>query len=434
MAAGIGAHAYSMPLTSSTASRDLARHVITPAGRSAATVSAPALWCALTLAADAGTSPTPLAHVTQLHLTVTDVLKSAAFYRDTLGLKQELAVPEIAVFELGTFKLMLGPGKPLRPAKCSGNDEGISLSFQVDDLAATSAALQRRGLTVTRGPKKPSGGQRLWVKDPDGYAIEYERLDPPGQWRRGLAYREVDGESLLADAFVPDGNGPFPALIVVHGGGFTAGDRVDHVKPLLDLLTDGAWAVITVDYRLAPKHRYPAPVEDVERAVDWVHAHATELKVDPSRVALVGESAGGYLAALVGARAQGRQRVKAVVAFYAAHDQETWARHAGALAGSTQALYGLTGPDPAALKLLRAASPIHAVSAKSPPFLLIHGTADEQVPYEQSTLMCTALWASGAQCELYSVPGGAHGLNSWEGDTRLTLYKARLTEWLLSQL
>ncbi|MGC3971315.1 MAG: alpha/beta hydrolase [Pirellulales bacterium] len=116
------------------------------------------------------------------------------------------------------------------------------------------------------------------------------------------------GESLTLDAFVPEGEGPFPTCIFVHGGGWMRGDKQSYIKPLFEPIGNAGFAWFTVNYRLATKHRWPACADDVATAVRWVRAHAKEYKVDVNRIALVGESAGGHLVAWVGARKGRRGR------------------------------------------------------------------------------------------------------------------------------
>src|SRR5262245_13578363 len=130
-----------------------------------------------------------------------------------------------------------------------------------------------------------------------------------------------DPVPLKLDAHLPSGVGPFPAVILVHGGGWVAGDKTAaFIRPLFEPLDRTGFAWFTIDYRLAPKYPYPAPVEDVERAIAFVKQHAREYRVDPRRIALMGESAGGHLVNLVGARNRPPADVAAVVSFYGPFD------------------------------------------------------------------------------------------------------------------
>jgi alpha-L-fucosidase 2 len=131
-----------------------------------------------------------------------------------------------------------------------------------------------------------------------------------------VVYGEAAGEKLLMDAFTPEGRGPFPVCILVHGGGWVQGDKYNNFRTLLTPLSEAGFAWFSINYRLAPKHRYPACVEDVETAIRSVKAHATDYNIDPKRIALIGESAGGHLVSLATVRAQADIRVAAVVAFY----------------------------------------------------------------------------------------------------------------------
>ena len=109
-----------------------------------------------------------------------------------------------------------------------------------------------------------------------------------------IEYGLADGESLKLDAYVPDGAGPFPAVILVHGGGWNAGDKSGgpqkgYMAPMHEPLQRAGFAWFSINYRLTPKHPYPACIEDVETAIRWVKAHAAEYHLDASRIALSGE-------------------------------------------------------------------------------------------------------------------------------------------------
>ena len=115
--------------------------------------------------------------------------------------------------------------------------------------------------------------------------------------RRGI--RHARRNSLHLDASIPAGDGPFPAAILVHGGGWVRGDRRMEVQPLFQPLSDARIAWFSISYRLATDPLlFGAAVNDVESAVRFVKAHAAEYRVDPARLALIGESAGGQLAAM----------------------------------------------------------------------------------------------------------------------------------------
>src|SRR5579875_841849 len=119
----------------------------------------------------------------------------------------------------------------------------------------------------------------------------------PAGLHRDIEYGRAGDVSLRMDAHVPTGKGPFPAIVIVHGGGWIAGDRETNVEPLFQPLSNAGFAWFTISYRLAKDASvFGAAVEDVEQAVLYVREHAAEYNIDPDRIALIGESAGAQLA------------------------------------------------------------------------------------------------------------------------------------------
>src|SRR4051812_15776377 len=110
--------------------------------------------------------------------------------------------------------------------------------------------------------------------------------------RENIEFAKVGGEPLTLDAYVPEGPGPFPTCILVHGGGFIRGDKQTFITPIFAPLAKAGFTWFTINHRLAPKHRWPACADDVATAIRWVRKHASEYKVDPQRIAIIGESAG----------------------------------------------------------------------------------------------------------------------------------------------
>lgn len=249
-----------------------------------------------------------------------------------------------------------------------------------------------------------------------------------------VEFSRPNGVPLTLDASVPDGAGPFAAVIVVHGGGFVNGDKQTYVKPLFDPLSKAGYAWFSINYRLAPEGRFPLAVDDVDAAVRWVKAHAREYRVDPGRLALCGESAGAHLVSFSAVRREKGAAVKAVVAFYGPHDLEKRVRDTPVISDGLKKFLGVSEINDEAFRKLHEASPYYFVRPGLPPFLLLHGTSDAQVPYEQSVRMCEKLKESGGQCELYTVPGGAHGMGAWERIPEQQGYKLKLVEWLKTNL
>lgn len=254
------------------------------------------------------------------------------------------------------------------------------------------------------------------------------------QDRNDIEFARPGGVSLTLDAHTPEGKGPFPAIIIVHGGGWEAGTKRTYVTPWFEPLTKAGFAWFTINYRLAPQHQFPAQAEDVFTAIRWVKAHAKEYKVDTRRIALMGESAGGHLVAYAGVRADKETRVAAIVDFYGPHDLEKREKDRGEAGKNLRQLLGISDLSEPSLKKLRDASPVNYVRKGLPPFLFIHGTKDAAVPYEQSPLMCEKLKQSGNRCEVYTVEGAPHGVGGWEKVPAFQGYKAKMVEWLKETL
>jgi len=248
--------------------------------------------------------------------------------------------------------------------------------------------------------------------------------------RKDIEYSNVAGVSLKLDANIPDGPGPFPTVIIVHGGGFTGGNKQMYVTPMFEPLTRAGFTWFSIDYRLAPQYPFPAAIEDVDHAIEWVKAHASEYKVDTNRIALLGESAGAHIVSYVGTQRDPRWRVAAVVSFYGPHNligeyemRQRQKKEPTAL----EAFLGIKTFDAQAFKRLKKASPINHVRKGMPPYLLIHGTDDQVVEYQQSVNMCARMKQAGDSCELYSVEGAGHGMGSWE---KTPVYKQKVLDWL----
>ncbi len=256
-----------------------------------------------------------------------------------------------------------------------------------------------------------------------------------------IEYRRVDGESVRLDAMVPDGPGPFPIAILIHGGGWSSGDKSGSNKPgdSADItswfapLTGAGFTWFSINYRLAPKHPWPAGFSDVQEAIRWVKAHAAEYKGDPRRIALFGHSAGGHLACLARVLAGPDTRVQAVVGFAAVTDLEADTMFRGGLSTSLQNLLSLPKTaTPGVLARLRELSPIAHVAPGLPPFLLVHGDADKTVPYAQSLAFQQRLREGGDVCDLITIPGAPHRLIGWE--TFLPHYPDLIVAWLRREL
>ena len=265
--------------------------------------------------------------------------------------------------------------------------------------------------------------------------------------QKDVEYAHPGGKPLLLDLHVPDGPGPFPAAILVHGGGFDEGSKSTNVRPLFDPLANAGFAWFSIDYRLAPAVQFPQVNEDMNSAILWVKANAKAYRVDVSKIAIIGESAGGFLVNYTGTHETPETRVAAVVDFYGPVDYGKLAelrrdhperfnvtsinRHAAN--GGGIHFFGAEQLDAAGLAKLRQYAPIYAVHKGMAPFLIIHGTKDDQVAFEQSPAMCEAMHKVGAACELIEIEGGGHGMGGWRAP-EMQHWKPEMVVWLKKTL
>ncbi|HLY16130.1 MAG TPA: alpha/beta hydrolase [Bryobacteraceae bacterium] len=265
--------------------------------------------------------------------------------------------------------------------------------------------------------------------------------------RKDVEYGRADGKPLLLDLHVPDGPGPFAAAILIHGGGFDEGSKSTNVRPLFEPLTDAGFAWFSIDYRLAPAVHFPEAIADVFSAIRWVKENAAPYHVDASKIAIIGESAGGFFVNYAGTHQTPATRVAAVVDFYGPSDygklaqlrrehperfnMATIDRHASH--GGGIHFFGVDQFNEAGMAKLHALAPITAVQKGMPPFLVIHGTVDDQVDYAQSADFCQAIQRAGSACELITIEGGGHGMGGWRAP-EMQHWKPEMVAWLKKSL
>jgi alpha-L-fucosidase 2 len=236
------------------------------------------------------------------------------------------------------------------------------------------------------------------------------------------------------DAALPASHEPTPAVIIVHGGGWVRGDRRIDVSPLFQPLSDAGFAWFSISYRLVTDvSQFGVAIDDVESAVRYVKAHAAEYNIDPDRIALVGESAGGQLAAMAALRGGAAGSVKAVVAFYTPTDLVTLIKTSNYIPSQIRSSVVGTPWERLVLAGLAQLSPVDNVRRNMPPFLFIHGTADSLVPFSQSTTMCKRMREAGASCEVYPIEGAGHGI-LWWSRSELASADKKMVEWLEREL
>jgi acetyl esterase/lipase len=227
-------------------------------------------------------------------------------------------------------------------------------------------------------------------------------------------YAERDQEPLKADLYVPQGKGPFPAMIIIHGGAWATGTK-DQLSGVAKALARLGYTSMAISYRLAPQHPFPAQIYDCQAAVRWLRANAAKYKVDPERVGGYGYSAGGELVALLGAldddddvREPGlapdapSARLQVVVAGGAPCDF-------GKLpADNDRIAYWLGGTRAQKPDAYREASPINYVTADDPPMFFFHGGSDQIVQPTSPQAMVARLKAVGVPAEFCEIPGADH--------------------------
>jgi acetyl esterase/lipase len=238
------------------------------------------------------------------------------------------------------------------------------------------------------------------------------------QMEREVEYSNPDNQHLQLNIASPHGEGPFPAVLCIHGGGFRAGIR-DGYDALIKKLAEHGYVAATVTYRLAPKYRFPAAVFDVKAAIRWMRANANQYKIDTDRIGVTGGSAGGHLAQFLGVTADQKQfegdggnsdqssRVSCVVNFYGPSD---FTKSYGKSVDAAEVLPLFLGGD---LEHARQrhieASPLYWVTPDAAPTLCVHGTNDNYVAFEQAEWVVDRLKAAGVEAELLKMEGSGHG-------------------------
>ncbi|MCM3876403.1 MAG: alpha/beta hydrolase [Thermoanaerobaculia bacterium] len=251
------------------------------------------------------------------------------------------------------------------------------------------------------------------------FLIAARRGSPEIAVERDLVYGRVGDAELKLDLAMPKaGRGPFPAIVFLHGRGWREGNRRD-MSHFIEGVGRMGYVGVTVEYRLVPAARFPAPVEDSKAAVRWLRANAGKYRIRPDRIGVVGFSAGGHLACMLGVtdkedglegtggNADQPSRVQAVVSFFGPTDFSTrdWPRDL-----EKEVIVPFLGesfadrPD-----VYKRASPITYVTKDAPPFLFFHGTEDELVPVDQSKRLAQKLKSFGVSVQLVLLEGERHG-------------------------
>ena len=271
------------------------------------------------------------------------------------------------------------------------------------------------------------------------------------------AYKTVGDLQIKADVHRFHDDVARPVVIWIHGGALIMGNRGGVYDRVTEMMLDAGYVVVSIDYRLAPETRLPSIIEDLEDAFVWVRAQGPELfNADASRIAVMGSSAGGYLTLTSGFRTEPRPTV--LVSFWGYGDlvgdwysqPSEYPRHNRRAISAEEAYAQVSGPpvsdardrdgnggifynytrqnglwpgevsgwDPhTETERFYPFMPVRNVTGDYPPTMLIHGTDDTDVPYEQSLMMASEFEEHGVAYELVTIPGGEHGLGG--GDPQL---------------
>ena len=216
-----------------------------------------------------------------------------------------------------------------------------------------------------------------------------------------------------------------PAVIIFHGGGWEAGDKITYITPLFEPLARAGFTWFSFDYRLTPEVNHQAQIDDAFTAVNFIKTNAHRLKIDPNKIFILGESASGQMVSLLAS--DPTVKLAGVISMYGVYDFEAMAKDITPRSIPTR-LFGITKLDDEARKTLRQYSPLHNVHREMPPMLLICGTNDGLFPQHQAYLQ--KLKEHYVAVESINVDGAPHGMENWEGHPNWMDYKKQITNWI----
>ncbi len=221
-----------------------------------------------------------------------------------------------------------------------------------------------------------------------------KRQRPTYKKMRNVVYKKLSDGELKCDIFIPSGTGPFPAILAVHGGAWRSGTKFTMLRHAWRMVSAG-YVVVAIDYRHAPKHKFPAQIHDCKHAVRWMRANADAYKIDAQRLGAFGYSAGGHLVALLGTTSPRDGLEGEVEASLAGFSSRVQCVAAGGAPcefswiapNSNTLVYWLGKSKSASPEVYQLASPTNYVTIDDPPFFLFHGKSDWIVPWESSLKM-----------------------------------------------
>lgn len=259
-----------------------------------------------------------------------------------------------------------------------------------------------------------------------------------------ISYAE---ESLLQklDLYLPaTGDKPFPTILAIHGGGFISRSKSLYQR-LARHYAEQGYAFVSINYRLAPTDNYPAQVEDAFCALAWLHANQDQYGFDTNRVIVTGGSAGGYLASMLGTvddpniylkncphKYPSRDAVNAAIIYYGLYDLTDMTEYPGGGAPLEPFLGAKHEKIP--IEKLEEMSPIKHVDGSEPPFIILHGTADNVIPSFMSERFAESLEQAGVDVELVLVPEAGHGFEALSLTNEHLMYSLSAIENFLDRV
>ena len=292
----------------------------------------------------------------------------------------------------------------------------ISNLLLASTLIGNACAVQHQTLGQQDAPVSPGaaqterGAEKQNVHEPSSREkYEFKKYGAL-VYDRGKDYR------LTLDIYQPQGEGPFPAVLAIHGGAWRSGSKITMLRHAWALASAG-YVVVAINYRHAPEHKFPAQIHDCKQAIRWIRYHADRYGIDKDKVAAFGYSAGGHLASLLGS-SNPQDGLEGPIKDERLKDIPT--RIQAVIAGGAVCDFDWVAPDSNLLKywlgnnratdpaVYQRATPIHYLSKTTPPFLFFHGDQAAVVPISSPLAMHQKLIDMGLQSEFHTASGKGH--------------------------